>query len=188
MMVAFVEGCDAVTRVQQPQSDQLAQESARTVLLTSRRMVSSCGFVVGAGKRLIDPIANPFHFVHPHASGGQGWRANANARRIHRLSRVERDHVHVDGDATLVQHGFGPLSSQVPTAVTSTNIRWLSVPPLTNGNPADSQGLVPTPWRCRRPIGRTPCSPLSSLLRNRPLWPRRCASRGPPGCQEKRSD
>ena len=82
-----------------------------------------------------DDLPIQAHLVLAEAARRGGRRrADPDARRDIRRQRIERDRVLVDGDADLVEQrlGFAPVT---PSGVTSTSIRWLSVPPETSRQP-----------------------------------------------------
>ena len=56
-----------------------------------------------------DPLRDLLHLGFFHAAGGQGGRAEANAGRVERLSRVERNHVLVHRDPGDIECVFGLL-------------------------------------------------------------------------------
>ena len=89
-----------------------APGTVRTESNTSPRMLRVQRVVVGRLERGDDPAADALHLADPHAAGGQGRRADANARGVHRLALVEGDHVLVDRDAAAVEHFFGLLAAQ----------------------------------------------------------------------------
>src|SRR5438093_13158978 len=64
------------------------------------------GVVVRTFQGVENPAADPPHLVGAHAAGREGRRADANAAGVERLARVERNHIHVHGDAALFEH-FG---------------------------------------------------------------------------------
>ena len=69
-----------------------------------------CIGIVVRVKRGGDPMADFFEFVDPHPTGRKRWAADPNAAWIHRLTGIERDHVHVDRDTAMLEGFFGDFA------------------------------------------------------------------------------
>ncbi len=64
---------------------------------------------------LADPMSDLLHLCRAHATRGQGRCADANTTWIHRLARVEGNHIHVDSDAALVERLFCRFTTEPDT-------------------------------------------------------------------------
>ena len=61
-----------------------------------------------------DPLRDLLHLGFFHAAGGQGRSAEANARRVEWLPRVERNHVLIHSDPSDIERVFGTTGEPLP--------------------------------------------------------------------------
>ena len=98
------------------------------------------GVVAPVVPPLVDPAGDRAHLGRAHPARRDRRRADAEAGRVERLARVERDRVVVGDDAGAVERLRGGLPA-TPLFVRSIRIRWLSVPPETRSKPRSSSAV-----------------------------------------------
>ena len=129
--------------------------------------------------------ASADHRVLAHPARRDRRRADAHARRVERLARVERHGVVVEDDARLVERLRATLPV-TPLFVRSTRSRWLSVPPVTSRSPRSvsaAPSALAFSTMLRAYALNSGCERLDARRRR---WRRSCGCAGRPGGRGRR--